>query len=99
MQNFLYSLFTGPKDGAYYDILSSKQAYEKIMKNNVDLELSSNSWDISIGKALSKPKSAIFADSAFFDWGQTFGSNLSCLVRKSERRLGISLDKVFYITT
>ena len=95
----MYRLYTGPKGWDFYITLSSTQAYEKIMKNNVDLELSSNSWDISIGKALSKPKSAIFADSAFFDWGQTFGSNLSCLVRKSERRLGISLDKVFYITT
>ena len=77
-------MYTGPKGWDFYITLSSTQAYEKIMKNNVDLELSSNSWDISIGKALSKPKSAIFADSAFFDWGQTFGSNLSCLVRKSE---------------
>ena len=81
---FMYRLYTGPKGWDFYITLSSTQAYEKIMKNNVDLELSSNSWDISIGKALSKPKSAIFADSAFFDWGQTFGSNLSCLVRKSE---------------
>lgn len=80
----MYRLYTGPKGWDFYITLSSTQAYEKIMKNNVDLELSSNSWDISIGKALSKPKSAIFADSAFFDWGQTFGSNLSCLVRKSE---------------
>ena len=80
----MYRLYTGPKGWDFYITLSSTQAYEKIMKKNVDLELSSNSWDISIGKALSKPKSAIFADSAFFDWGQTFGSNLSCLVRKSE---------------
>ena len=80
----MYRLYTGPKGWDFYITLSSTQAYEKIMKNNVDLELSSNSWDISIGKALSKPKSAIFADSAFFDWGQTFGSNLSCLVRKLE---------------
>ena len=80
----MYRLYTGPKGWDFYITLSSTQAYEKIMKNNVDLELSSNSWDISIGKALSKPKSAIFADSAVFDWGQTFGSNLSCLVRKSE---------------
>ena len=80
----MYRLYTGPKGWDFYITLSSTQAYEKIMKNNVDLELSSNSWDISIGKALSKPKSAIFADSAFFDWGQTFASNLSCLVRKSE---------------
>ena len=78
----MYRLYTGPKGWDFYITLSSTQAYEKIMKNNVDLELSSNSWDISIGKALSKPKSAIFADSAFFDWGQTFGSNLSCLVRR-----------------
>ena len=80
----MYRLYTGPKGWDFYITLSSTQSYEKIMKNNVDLELSSNSWDISIGKALSKPKSAIFADSAFFDWAQIFRSNLSCLVRKSE---------------
>ena len=84
MQNFLYSLFTGPKDGAYYDILSSKQAYEKIMKNNVELEASFNSWKITISKTLNTTKSAIFSDSGFLDWGRSFsnhGEDLSCLVR------------------
>ena len=85
MQNFLYSLFTGPKDGAYFDILSSKQAYEKIMKNNVDLELSFNSWNISIEKTLITSKSAVFADSGFLTWGSQYLSKqrkaLPCLVR------------------
>ena len=45
-------LYTGPKDWSYYNTLSSAQAYEKVRNNNVDLELSFNSWDISIQKTL-----------------------------------------------
>ena len=55
-------LYSGPKDSAYFTILSSS-AYEKIMKYNVDQELSFNSWDISIDKTLKNSKSAIFAHS------------------------------------
>ena len=54
------------------------------MKNNVDLELSFNSWDISIEKALNTSKGALFVDSAFFDWGQIYSNDskdLSCMVR------------------
>ena len=54
------------------------------MKYNADLELSFNSWDISIDKTLNTSKSALFADSAFIDWGQFFskhGEDLSCMVR------------------
>ena len=77
-------LYSGPKDWAFYDTLSSTQAYEEVMKNNLDLELSFNSWDISIEKILSTSKSAIFADSAFCVWGQILsnhGKDLPCLVR------------------
>ena len=74
-------MYTSPKDWGCYNILSTTQAYEKIMKNNVDLELSFNSWDISIQNTLDKPKSAIFADSAFFDFGKVYGYRLACLVR------------------
>ena len=76
-------LFTSPRDWSYYDILSSTQAYEKLMKNNVDLELSFNTWDISIQKALNTSKGAIFADASFLYWGQSYSKDareLSCLV-------------------
>ena len=81
-------LYTSPKGWAYYSILSSTQTYEKIMKNNVDLETSFNSWDITIKKALTSSKSAIFADSTFLEWGIYWGLfskhvNLPCLVRLS----------------
>ena len=79
-------LYSSPKDWSYYDTLTTSQAYEKVMKNNVDLELSFNSWDISIEKTLNTSKSAIFADSLFFVWGPKFlskqGIDLTCLVRK-----------------
>ena len=77
-------MYTAPKDWVFYDTLSSTKAYEKIMQNNVDLELSFNSWDTSVEKALNTSKSAIFADSAFFRWGQLFSKHakdLSCMVR------------------
>ena len=77
-------MYTGPKDHAFFDILSSVHAYEQVMKNNVDLELSFNSWDISIQKTLNTSKSALFADSGFLDWGQAFSKDakdLSCMVR------------------
>ena len=84
MHYFLHSLFTGPQDAAYYNILSSTQAYKNIMKNNVDQELSFNSWKITIQKFFNTSKSAIFADSAFSDWGSIYskyGKDFSCLVR------------------
>ena len=74
-------MYTAPKDIAYYNTLTSVQAYERVMKNNLDLESSFNSWDISIQNTLDKPKSAIFADSAFFDFGKVYGYRLACLVR------------------
>ena len=77
-------MYSGPKDWSYFDTLSSTQPYEKVVKNNVNMELSFNSWDISIQKALNTSKSAIFADSRFFDWGQRFSKDakdLSCMVR------------------
>ena len=83
MQYSLLSLYTGPY-GAYYNILSSTQAYTKVMKNNVDPELSGNSWNISIQRTLNTTKSAIFADSNFLDWGRSYsnhGKDFSCLVR------------------
>ena len=57
------------------------------MKNNVDLQLSFNSWDISIQKTLNTSKSAIFADSTFLDWGQKLSKHtkdLPCIVRLSK---------------
>ena len=84
---YVYRLYSGPKDGAYFTILSSS-AYGKILKNNVDQELSFNSWDITIEKSLNTSKSAIFADSVFFVYGQKWlskqGIDLKCLVRKLE---------------
>ena len=81
-------LYSSPKDWSYYNTISSTQAYEKIIKNNVDLELSFNSWNISIEKTLITSKSAIFADSGFFTWGSQYLSKqrkaLPCLVRIHE---------------
>ena len=76
-------LYTGPKDWSTYTILSSTQAYEKIMKNNVDSELSPNSIENSIQKALNTSKSAIFIGSKFFYWFRNLKhpQPLSCLVR------------------
>ena len=82
----LHRLYTGPKDSSRFNILSSTQAYEKVMKNNVDLELSFNSWDTSIQKTLNTSKRAIFADSSFFVWGlklSNHGKDLPCMVRLS----------------
>ena len=76
-----YRLYTAPKDHAYYNTLTSARAYERVMKNNLDFESSFNSWDISIQNTLNKPKSAIFADSGFFDWGKGYWDRLHCLVR------------------
>ena len=76
-------LYSGPRDWSYFNTLTSTQAYEDVLKNNVDMELSFNSWDISIQKALNTSKSAIFANSRFFDWGQTASKDakdLSCMV-------------------
>ena len=81
-----YRLYSSPKDWSFYNTLTSTQAYEKVLKNNVDLELSFNSWDISIQKTLNTSKSAIFADSAFLDWGQKFSKHakdLPCMIRLS----------------
>ena len=77
-------MYTGPKDWAGFTILSSTRAYGKIMKNNVDLELSPNPMDISIDKTLNTSKSAIFASSTFLDWGEPYSKHpepLTCLVR------------------
>ena len=77
-------LYTPPKNWALFNRLSSMQTYEKIMKNNVDLELSPNPIDISIQKTLNTSRSAIFASSLFLDWGENYSKHpkhLSCLVR------------------
>ena len=76
-----YRLYSSPKDWSFYNTLTSTQAYEKVLKNNVDLELSFNSWDISIQKTLNTSKSAFFADSRFFDWFSKDVKDLSCKVR------------------
>ena len=85
-------MYTGPKDADVFNILLSSQPYEKVMKNNVDLELSFNPWDISILNILNTSKSAIFASSVFFEWGQSFSKHpkgLSCLVSKKMLAEGI----------
>ena len=85
-------MYTGPKDADVFNILLSSQPYENVMKNNVDLELSFNSWDISIQNILNTSKSAIFASSVFFEWGQSFykhPKDLSCLVSKKMLTEGI----------
>ena len=74
-------LYTPPKNWGLFNRLSSMQAYEKIMQNNVDLELSPNPLDISIQKTLNTPKSAFFADSRFFDWFSKDVKDLPCKVR------------------
>ena len=79
-------MYTSPKDWSTYNTLSTTYAYKKIMKSNVDLELSSNSWDISIQKTLNTSKAAIFAHSAFFDWDPAqilskYPKDLPCMVR------------------
>ena len=79
---YLLRLYTAPKYYSYYNTLSSTQAYERVMKSNVDLGLSFNSWDISIEKTLNTSKSAIFTDSSFLDWIQLFSKHdIPCLVR------------------
>ena len=87
-------LYSGPRDWSYFNTLTSTQAYEEVLKNNVDMELSFNSWDISIQKVLNTSKSAIFADSAFLEWGQVLsknGKDLPCLVRMLEM---LKMEKV-----
>ena len=77
-------LYTPPKNWGLFNRLSSMQAYEKIMQNNVDLELSPNPLDISIQKTLNTSRSAIFISSSFFVWGEHYSNDpkpLSCLVR------------------
>ena len=77
-------MYSSPKDWGFYTTLSSTQVYEKVMEKNVDLELSFNPWDISVQKMLNTSKSALFADSGFFDWGQVFSKDakdLPCMVR------------------
>ena len=59
---YSHRLYTGPKDEYTFSVLSSP-AYKEVMKNNVDLELSFNNWDVSKEKTLTEPKRAYFSDS------------------------------------
>ena len=52
------------------------------MKKNVHMDLSFNSWNMSITKTLNTSKRAIFADSKFLTWGQEFEKDLPCLVKR-----------------
>ena len=52
-------MYTGPKDTYRLQVLSTS-AYEKVMQNNVNLELSFNDKSISIEKTLKEPKRAYF---------------------------------------
>ena len=76
---FLNRLYTGPKDDHIFSILS-KPVYKKLMKNNVDMELSFNDWDVSKEKTLTEPLSAYFADTAS---STIIGSKWACKVRKN----------------
>ena len=62
--SYIHRLYTRPKDGYEIDVLSSP-AYEKVMENNVKLDLSFNDLYISIEKTLKEPKSALFAKSYY----------------------------------
>ena len=79
-------MYTGPKDWGISEKLLSTKAYEKILKHNVDLELSFNHLDMGIEKTLNTSKSAIFADSGFYIYGpnlSNYGKDLvPCLVRR-----------------
>ena len=74
------------------------------MENNVDLELTFNPWDISVQKTLNTPKSAIFADSTFLDWGQKLSKHakdLHCMVRLKNNKTGSrrnSIDNYVYLS-
>ena len=67
--NFHYKLFFSisrlyAEKGHYYqNVLSTSSAYKNIMKNNVDLEVSFNYWNISKEKTLKEPKKALFSNS------------------------------------
>ena len=58
---YLCRLYTGPKDQYTFNVLSSP-AYTKVMDNNVDLDLSFNSWSKSMKKTLKEPKRALFTN-------------------------------------
>ena len=62
--SYIHRLYTGPNDGYEIDVLSSP-AYEKVMENNVKLDLSFNDLYMSIEKTLKEPKSALFAKSYY----------------------------------
>ena len=59
---FLQRLYTGPKDGYTFNVLSGP-AYKKVMKNNVDFERSFNEWDVSKERTLTEPQKAYFSNS------------------------------------
>ena len=67
------------------------------MENNVDLESSFNSWDITVQKTLNTSKSAIFANSDLLDWGQysSLAKDLPCLVRLS-RMMKMLPEEIFH---
>ena len=59
---YSHRLYTGPKDEYTFSVLSSP-AYKEVMKNNVDLKLSFNDWDVSKEKTLKVSKRAYFSHS------------------------------------
>ena len=54
-----FRLYTGTRDSAMYDILTSLP-YEKVMKNNIDLNKSFNSFETSITKTLNSSSNTAF---------------------------------------
>ena len=54
-----FRLYTGTRDSAMYDILTSLP-YQKVMKNNIDLDESFNSFETSITKTLNSSSNTAF---------------------------------------
>ena len=52
-----YRLYTGPKDSSLYGVLTSAP-YKNVMKNNVNINTSFNSIEVSLEKTLNESNTA-----------------------------------------
>ena len=82
-------LYTGPKDTSIFNHLVT-EPYKNIMKNNINMEDSFNSIEISIQKVLNEPNTALF-------WylEDVVSEKYKCLVRliyykKKESKLAVT---------
>ena len=81
-------LYTGPKDSSIFNHLVT-EPYKNIMKNNINMEDSFNSIEISIQKVLNEPNTALF-------WylEDVVSEKYKCLVRliynKKESKLAVT---------